>query len=230
MKITIIAATGGIGRHLLQQALAAGHDVSVVARTPGKLPAGLPVEIFACDLADPDPVQLERAVAGSDAVLSGLGPVAKAPPGVATIGTRAVVDAMEATATKRIVVVSAAPIGTVPSPDRPNPPRYDPGDGFLMRHVLGPAVKAALRSHYADLAAMEGVLRSSDLDWTVARPPRLTDGPRTSTYRTALDQNIRGGWSISRADVAHQMLQAVVQPETVRQTVGMSSQPGRQRR
>jgi hypothetical protein len=49
---------------------------------------------------------------------------------------------------------------------------------------------------------MEDILRDSGLDWTVVRPPRLTDKPLTSSYRVAYGQNLRGGWSVSRADVA----------------------------
>jgi uncharacterized protein YbjT (DUF2867 family) len=66
------------------------------------------------------------------------------------------------------------------------------------------------------------VLRDSGLDWTSVRPPQLTDGPRTPTYRTALGRNIRGGVKVSRADVAHCMLDALTRPETVGQTVGIA--------
>jgi hypothetical protein len=45
------------------------------------------------------------------------------------------------------------------------------------------------------------VLRDSGLDWTVVRPPRLTDKPLSGSYRTAYGQNGRGGWQVSRADV-----------------------------
>ena len=78
--------------------------------------------------------------------------------GVAWTGTKAITEAMRASGVRRIVVVSAAPIGTVPSPSRPHPPKHDPGDGFFMRHLADPIVKAALREHYADLARMEEVL------------------------------------------------------------------------
>lgn len=229
MKLTIIAATGGIGRHLLQQALAAGHEVTVLVRTPDKLPAGLTVRVVPLDLSAPHTTLLHGALDGADAVVSGLGPVSTAPPGVATSGTRAVTMAMLATGTRRLVAVSAAPIGTVASPACPDRPKHDPGDGFLMRHLLNPIVKAALRAHYADLAGMEDVLRSSGLDWTIVRPPKLTDGPLTGTYRTATGRNVKGGWSISRADVAHQMLHTLNQPETIAQTVGMASGPTRKR-
>jgi putative NADH-flavin reductase len=70
---------------------------------------------------------------------------------------------------------------------------------------------------------MEDVLAGSGLDWTVVRPPQLTDKPFTGHYRTAHGQNIRGGWSVSRADVAHLMLRVLEQPETIKQTIGIAS-------
>jgi len=220
VKLTVFAATGGIGRQILEQARAAGHDVTAVVRTPGKLPPE--VRAVAADLAHPDAQALAAAVRGADAVLSGLGARSRAEVGVAELGTRAIAEAMTAAGVKRLVVVSAAPIGTVPSPGRPQPPRYDPGDGFFMRHLLSPLIKSILRAHYEDLARMEDVLRASALDWTIVRPPRLTDGPLTGRYRTAVGQNVRGGSVISRADVAQLMLQAVGRPETIKETLGIA--------
>lgn len=221
MKLTIVAATGGIGRQLLDQAVTAGHDVTAVVRDPDRL-YGRPARAVAVDLAAADPAALSSAVAGADAVLSALGPRTAADAGITSRGTRAVVDAMRAAGVRRLVVVSAAPVGTVPSPGRPDPPRHDPGDGFLMRHVLSPAVRRVLRAHYADLALTEDVLRGSGLDWTVIRPPRLTDGPLTGRYRTAYGRNIRGGVRISRADVAHLMLHALDDAGTVGQVLGVA--------
>jgi putative NADH-flavin reductase len=220
MKLTILAATGGIGRHLLEQAIAAGHDVTAVVRDPGKLSSD--VRAVTADLAVPDPAALESAVQGADAVLSALGPRSKAEVGIASRGTRAIVHAMQARGVRRIVVVSAAPVGTVPSPDRPKPPKHDPGDGFFMRNLLSPLLKAALRTRYADLAEMEDVLRDSGLDWTIIRPPQLTDKPLTGTYRTARGQNLRHGLSISRADVAHLMLRVLEQPQTIKEVIGIA--------
>ncbi len=220
MKLTIFAATGGIGRQILEQAIAAGHDVTAVVRDPKKLSEQ--VRVVRADLAAADPAALESAIDEAGAVLSGLGPRSNAEAGVAAQGTQAIVRAMQATGVRRIVVVSAAPIGTVPSPGRPKPPRHDPGDGFFMRHLFSPLGKAALRTHYADLARMEDVLRESGLDWTIVRPPRLTDKPLTGIYRTAYGQNLRGGWSVPRADVAHLMLRVLDQPETIKQVVGIA--------
>jgi putative NADH-flavin reductase len=223
MKLTIVAATGGIGRHALEQAVAAGHDVTAVVRNPKQLsgPAGQ-ARVVTADLAAADPAALQSAVAGADAVLSGLGPRSASDAGIASHGTGAIVQAMQATGVRRIVVVSAAPIATVASPARPKPPKHDPGDGVFMRHLFSHVAKTAFRAHYADLALMEDILRDSGLDWTVVRPPRLTDKPLTGTYRVAYGQNLRGGWSISRADVAQLMLRVLEQPDTIKQTIGIA--------
>ena len=220
MRLTIVAATGGIGGHLLRQALDAGHDVTAVVRSPEKIT--LPVRVVKADLADPDPAVLRDAVKGADAILSGLGARTSAEAGVARRGTQALVDAARATGVRRIVIVSAAPIGTVPSPERPDPPKHDPGDGFFMRQLGARFARTMFRTHYADLARMEDVVRASGLDWTISRPPKLSDKPLTGHYRTALDRNIRGGFSISRADVAHQMLRSLDQPETIHHAVGVA--------
>src|SRR6516162_10736442 len=98
MKITIIAATGGVGRQLVSQALAAGHDVTAVARNPAKLPpdvlAAVAARVVTADLARPDPQVLESAVGGADAVLSALCPNNHSDAGIAAPGTKAIITAM----------------------------------------------------------------------------------------------------------------------------------------
>jgi putative NADH-flavin reductase len=224
MKLTIFAASGGIGRHLLDQAVAAGHDVTAVVRNPGSLSEQEGrVRVVSADLGSAEPGVLAAAVDGRDAVLSGLGPRRpRADAGITSRGTRAIVAAMQATGVRRLVVVSAAPVGTVPSPGMPNPPKHDPGDGFIMRHLGAPIARTMLRAHYADLALTEDILRDSGLDWTVSRPPRLTDKPLTGEYRTAYGRNVRGGSHVSRADVAHHLLRVLDEPETIRQAIGIA--------
>ena len=222
MKLTIVAATGGIGRHLVEQAVAGGHDVTAVARRPRELPDG--VRAVAVDLTRPDMPTLAAAVRGADAVLSALGPRnPRADAGITSRGTRAIVAAMQAEHVRRIIIVSAAPVGPVPVPGQPTPPRHDPGDGFFMRHLGVPLTRAMFGRHYADLAVTEQTLRDSGLEWTVSRPPKLTDKPLTGRYRTAWNRNIRGGFSVPRADVAHHMLAMVNQPDTIEQVVGIAN-------
>jgi hypothetical protein len=129
---------------------------------------------------------------------------------------------MQAAGARRLIAVSAAPIGTVASPGRPRPPRHDPGDGTVMRHLLSPMIKTLLRGPYADLALMEDAVTGSGLDWTIVRPPRLTDKPLTGSYRTAYGRNLRRGLTISRADVAHLMLGLITEPASTGQTVGVA--------
>ena len=222
MKITIFAATGGIGRQILDQALLAGHDVTAVVRNPDKLQAGK-IRVVAADLRSPDPATLDSAVRGADAALSGLGPRSLSEAGIASRGTRAIVQAMKAAKVRRIVVVSAAPIGTVPSPGRPNPPKHDAGDGFFMSHLLGPLTKTILKRHYADLALMEDIVRESCLDWTIVRPPRLTNKLLTGTYRTAQGRNLPRGLTISRANVGHLMLRVLDEPQSINQVIGIAN-------
>jgi hypothetical protein len=91
-----------------------------------------------------------------------------------------------------------------------------------MRLLIAPAAKALFRRHYLDLAIMEDVLRDSELDWTVCRPPRLLERPLRPAYRTALDVNVRGGMFISRADVAREMLAMIGDHRTVHHTVAVA--------
>jgi uncharacterized protein YbjT (DUF2867 family) len=221
MKLTIFAATGGIGRQLVAQAVAAGHDVTAVVRDPKKL-STTAVRAVVADLTAPAPTTLQSAVGGADAVLSGVGPRSKSEDGIASRGTRAIVQAMQATGSGRLVVVSAALVGSVPSPGRPQPPTHDPGDGFLMRHLLSPMATAMQRKHIADLAVMEDAVRDSGLDWTIVRPPQLSDKPLTVTYRIAHGRNLRRGLHISRASVAHLMLRTIDQPESIGQVIGIA--------
>ncbi|HZN85110.1 MAG TPA: NAD(P)H-binding protein [Mycobacterium sp.] len=220
MKLTLLGATGGVGREIFSQAVATGHLVTAVVRNPSKLPAD--VDVVRQDLATPDLEVLAAAMRDVDAVISAVGPHRAAEAGIVAPATAAITHAMDCARVRRLVVISAAPVGVVPSTHQPHPPRYDPGDDQLMRSVLSPLIRRLFGPLYADLAAMEDQLRDGSLDWTSIRPPRLTNGPLTRTYRTAIDRNVRHGLFISRRDVAHLMLTVLQQPETVRHAVGVA--------
>ncbi|MER5887297.1 NAD(P)H-binding protein [Streptomyces sp. NPDC001941] len=209
MKLTVFGATGGIGQEVVRQALAAGHRVTAVVRDPARFTVtGDGLEVFRADLRDPE--ALRPAVAGRDAVLSGLGARRRADAGVAATLTRAVLAAMEAEGVRRLVVVSAAPLGPVPQ-----------GQPLLDRMMLA-AVGAALKDVYADLRAMEAELARGATDWTSVRPPRLLDRPLTGRYRTVVGGTPPRGRALGRADTAHAMLAALDDPGTVKQGVGVA--------
>lgn len=208
MKLTVFGATGGIGGQIVRQALAAGHQVTAVVRDPDRLTVtGAGLDVVRSDLSGPRP--LRAAVAGRHAVLSGLGARGRKDAGITQVLTRPVLAAMEAEGVRRLLVVSAAPL----SP---------PGNrSFADRAALG-AIGVILKAVYDDLRVMEAEVARSATDWTVVRPPKLTDKPLTGTYRTAVGGSPRGGRSISRADVAHAMLAMTDDPATVGQGVGLA--------
>lgn len=210
MRLTVFGATGGVGREIVGQSLAAGHEVTVVVRDPAGLPespAGTePHAVVRLD----DPAAVREAVAGRDAVLSGLGSRGRRANGVAERLTGQILTAMEAEGVRRLLVVSAAPVGPRPADD----PLVD----RLMRKGIG----AVLAELYADLARMEAALARSTTDWTSVRPPKLTDGPLTGVYRQVVGGTPRSGRSISRADVAHAMLALIDDPAAVKQGVGIA--------
>lgn len=175
MKLTVLGATGGIGQEIVRQALGSGHQVTAVVRDPARLTVtGTGLEVFRTDLTDPE--ALRPAVAGRDAVLSGLGARRRKDAGVASRLTRTVLGAMEAEQTRRLLVVSASPVGPAAAED-----------GFVDRAMRG-MISSLLKDVYADLREMEAALAASATDWTTVRPPRLQDKPVTgSTARPWAD-------------------------------------------
>jgi putative NADH-flavin reductase len=210
MRLTIFGASGKAGRHLVEQTLHAGHTVTAVVRDPTRLPIrhdGLTV--LAADVLDPAAIQ--PAVAGADAVISALGPH---PPrnrsSIMSAATASILAAMRATGTSRVVVISAAPVA---SDDR--------GTTLPYRLLAGPLLRALLGGLYADMASMEEAVRRSGTDWTILRPPWLSDGPRTGTWRQARNGNLRGAARISRADLAEAILASLHDPDTVKATIAI---------
>ncbi|GAA3119743.1 SDR family oxidoreductase [Streptomyces rameus] len=209
MKLTVFGATGGIGRELVRQALDAGHEVTAVVRDPARLGlTGDRLEVVRSGLTDPQ--ELRTAVRGRHAVLSGLGARSRKDAGVTTRLTRTVLGAMEAEGTRRLLVVSAGPVGPAAE-----------GEGALDRGMRT-LVSAVLKDVYADLREMEADLARSGTDWTSVRPPRLQDKPLTGRYRTVIGGFPPKGRFIARADVAHAMLSMIDAGETLKQGVGVA--------
>ncbi|MET9924268.1 MULTISPECIES: NAD(P)H-binding protein [unclassified Streptomyces] len=210
MRLTVFGATGGVGREVVGQALAAGHEVTAVVRDPARLPEALDTRALHGVVALDDPVTVRAAVAGRNAVLSGLGARGRQADGVAERLTGRIIAAMEAEEVRRLLVVSAVPVGPVPAGEP------------LVDRLARKAVGAVLAEVYADLARMEAALERSATEWTSVRPPKLTDGPCTGVYRTVVGGAPVSSRSLSRADVAHAMLKLIDDPAAVRQGVGVA--------
>ncbi|HEV7980861.1 NAD(P)-binding oxidoreductase [Amycolatopsis sp.] len=194
MKITVFGATGGIGGHVVRQALEAGQQVTAVVRDPARLDVRHErLDVVTADVMDP--AAIADAVKGRDAVITSLGARDLKPSTVARDSARSIMAAMTRTGTRRLLVVS-------------NSGMIREGDGFFVRTLVKPVVGRVLREPWADMAAMEELIFASDLDWTIVRPPRLTDGELTGSVRSKIGANPRG-FTVARADVADFLLKAV---------------------
>jgi putative NADH-flavin reductase len=206
MRLFILGATGGIGRQLVDQALERHHQVTAFVRSPERLGArrdGLTA--LQGDVRNPD--AMSTALRGHDAVLSTLGPPGPSRNTITSDSARAIVTAMQTAGMRRLVVVGVAALF--------------PDIGMLGRVVRN----TLLRNIADDSAEMERIVKATRLDWTIVRPPRLTNGPRTEHYGVAADhlpKGAGGNATISRADVAHFMLDEIERPAHVQRVVGIA--------
>ena len=74
-----------------------------------------------------------------------------------------------------------------------------------------------------DATAMEQTILESGLDWTIVRPPQLTDKLFTGKYRVQIGYLPRFGFKISRADVAHCLIKTVENRASIGKILGLSN-------
>ncbi|GAA4418267.1 NAD(P)H-binding protein [Georgenia halophila] len=212
MRIALFGASGGTGRQIAGQALERGHAVTAMVRDESSFDAAfirtndkLGLEVL--DVMDPAAVA--KSIAGHDAVASALGPREKGPTTVQSDATRAILEAMTATSVRRLVVVSAAGFHTE-------------GDDPFTKSIAKPIIGRILRHQFADMRAMEALVTASPTDWTIMLPPKLNDGRLMAQYRSARDKTVPRGFNISRADLAHAVLDVLEDPTAIRTTVAVA--------
>ncbi len=204
MKLAIIGATGPTGRELVRQAIAAGHAVTAAARSPQS--ANLPKDVRVIEADVSRPSSLQPLVVGQDAVLCALGSkLSRKPTTLLSDGTRNLIGAMLSANVRRLVCITG--IGAGDSKGH---------GGFLYDRVIQPLL---LNEIYKDKTRQEGVIRASELDWTIVRPAMLTNGPMTGRIRVIRDLAGVTAKKISRADVAAYILASISEPKTHRSTI-----------
>ena len=203
MRITILGASGRIGRHVLEQALDAGHEVTVLVRDAARL-GTLADRVHLVTGTVNDPAAVGQAVQGSDAVISTIGPDANRPEQVLRLrdGMRNTIAAMHRHGVRRIVNLSGAGI-TAPGERKP---LFDRIASRIVR-LLSRNVVAAKQAEYDELAR-------TDLEWVAVRPAIVTDGPPTGRYLAGPGE-LRAGARIGRGDVAHLMLAEAERPSHI---------------
>jgi putative NADH-flavin reductase len=205
LRILALGATGHIGTHVLDIALARGHQVTAFVRSPHKIHRNDPgLTVIEGDPLSTD--KLARSLPGHDAVISSLGPPPREafrPSRLMAEAAASTVAAMSTAGVKRLLLVSAA----VLFPDR----RWR----FRFFQWL-------LREHMKDLVAMEAVVRGTPFDWTIARPPRLVKS-RDESYRCEPDALPSGAWSMSYRAVAAFLVDDAERGTHPHQVVGLGS-------
>jgi putative NADH-flavin reductase len=208
MKLLVLGATGGIGQEIVRQAAERNHQVTAFVRAPEGLKSiGAR---FGVIKGDPlNSAELERVIEDQDAILSGFGPRVPIAKTDSTLLHRfgvALSDAMRKVGIRRAVIVSTA---------------------FLFKDSIIPPTNLVGRLFFpnmvADASEMESFFQKSGLDWTLVRPPRLTDGRRRGRFRVREGHLPGFGFMISRADVAAFMIKAAENRTFIQKVVGISN-------
>ena len=203
MRLTVLGATGGIGSLLLQQSLEQGHQVTAFVRSPKKIAIQSPrLHVVGGDLYNAQ--QMAEAIRGSDVVLSAFGPTVLRRSHLRRDFARVLVHAMRAAGVRRFLHVSSA---------------FCFREGGLLYALMTSTLFRNVTNDHCDA---DEELTQSDLEWTVLRPPRLTDGPARGNLNV-VGGHLARGLTITRADVANFMLTEAAAPHHVRQLVGLSN-------
>lgn len=186
MKLVVFGATGGTGREVVQQALDAGHNVTAVARNPSAITFQHErLRVLQGDVGAPE--TLPQAIAQQDAVVFAVGAADRSPTKIYSVGVMNVLLAMRDAKVQRLICISASGL--------------DPGV-LIQKLIAKPLLWWIFKHGYTDMSHMEIIVRASNVDWTILRPPRLTDKAHTGKYKVAVNKQLSNGWLLSRADLA----------------------------
>ena len=207
MKVLVIGAAGKSGRAVVEQALAAGHDVTAfVHKTEGYLPDSN-VRVVEGDATDRS--AMDSAMLGQDAVIDTIG--GKNPLKATTLEASAaatITASMQSSGVRRLVVISM--IGEGESLANTN---------WWERVLLSTILKAEMK----DKAAMEAIVDASGLDWIIVRPPFLNDDPGTGDIHVFSAETGEAAHKLTRADLAAFMVAQLSSDEYLQKTVAVAN-------
>jgi len=215
MKLFIAGANGGIGRQAVEQALQAGHQVTALVRDPAKLALTHPnLLIVKGDVLQPD--TFAHQLQDQQAVISALGVSGSSlfgdkPTTLYSQGNANLLKAMEQYDVKRIFCISASAL------------EVSPVNPWYARLAAKYVIQKLLKHMYADLRRMENIIKASGTEWTIIRPPQLTNESLTGHYRTAMNVFLKDCLKISRANVAHFIVNNLTNKATYRATVEIAN-------
>ena len=202
MNIIVFGATGRSGKQIVRQALDAGYKVKAVARDPSSITIKHNnLSVIKGDVLQPE--TFTDNMQNVQVVFSALGSRDRKPTIMFSEGMHNIIAAMQAYSVKRIMCISASGIETSPKLN------------FFLR-MATKVLQRVLKNPFGDMLRMEQLLKQSNLNWTIVRPPRLTNGELKNKYRFAVNEWLANCTIISRADLAHFMLQHANDSNTYR--------------
>lgn len=210
MKITVFGPTGGTGKQIVEQALAAGYEVVAYARNPSKLDIeNERLTVIQGELSDQ--ASIENSVKGSDAVLSSLGPRGGSKDKPLTLGMQNISAAMKKQGVRRLIITST--LSAHDSKDNPD---------FRTKAMVN-FVKTTMHAAYEDIVSVAETVRNSDLDWTIVRLAILNNRPKSGKVRAGYVGSGDVGTQISRADIAGFMLSQIGDAKYLREAPAISN-------
>ena len=208
-RLLIVGATGGTGRQLVTQALQRGFWVTALVRNPSKL--GMEHQCLTVVQGDVlDAASLDAALRGQEAVLSALGHKRFFyPTSILSEGTRNILRAMETHGVRRFVSMSSLGIGDTA--------------GRMGLYYTFFVIPLILPFYFWDKTRQERTIAGSGSDWTIVRPGALTNGSKRGRVRHG-DHVGNFIWTVrvSRADVAHFMIDQLGSNTYLRTAVGIA--------
>jgi putative NADH-flavin reductase len=208
-KIIVFGATGGTGKLVVEQALQAGHHVTVIVRKPETFSLKHErLEILKGDVFQS--YTFENALKSIDVVVSCLGIQKREATTIYSDGVTNIMKAMRKNNVSRIICLSAGAVIV--------PPKGSMMTKFFIKNIL-----QKLFGHlYSDMVTMEKILKESSLDFTIVRPPWLRDTKRTGQYRVAINEHLDNPTKISRADLADYIINNFANERIFKSTVELS--------
>jgi putative NADH-flavin reductase len=210
MKLLIFGATGGTGKLLVEQAIAAGNDVIVYVRNPPKLTLkNEHLVVVQGELSDQDAIA--QAMSGTDVVISTLGPRARQKGMPLAEGMQHILAAMQSQGVRRLIITSTLSA-------------RDPNDALNSKaKAMIALVKFLMRSAYDDIVRVAELVRASDCDWTILRLSLLNNKPKTGNVKVGYISKGEVGTAISRGDLADFILQQTTDLQYLRQAPAISN-------
>ncbi|WP_270908827.1 NAD(P)-dependent oxidoreductase [Staphylococcus saprophyticus] len=206
MKVVVFGATGDTGVHLVKQLLLNGHEVTAIVRNPEKLKlSGERLEIIKGDVLNPS--TLEGKLTGKDAVLSVLGGNHRQPTTVYSRGIENMLREMQKSGVDRLICLSAETLKSKK-------------EMSFTERILVKVLWKIFFNLYSDMQCMEDKIYQSTVDWTIIRPPYLSNGSAKGDYRISLNKPVpKGKGRITRADLATSMVHQLKNPDSIHSIV-----------